>query len=70
MPPFSHTWLPFLYLYGFGGLFFSLGLYIIYKSKSINLKRKAHRKWLKILVFGFAYFMIIHAILIIAALYW
>jgi len=70
MPSFTHTWLPFIYLYVFGGLFFALGLYIVQKSKSLNSHKKEHRKWLKVLLFGYFYFMLIHTIMIIAALYW
>ena len=70
MPSFTHSWLPFIYLYVFGGLFFALGLFIIKKSKSLNTHKKAHRKWMKVLLFGYFYFMLIHTILIIAALYW
>jgi hypothetical protein len=69
MPPFSNTWLPFIYLYAFGGLFFATGLFIIYKSKALNPHRKSHRKWRRILIFGYFYFMLIHTILILAALY-
>ncbi|RJP72381.1 MAG: hypothetical protein C4539_03675 [Ignavibacteriales bacterium] len=70
MPSFSHSWLPFIYLYAFGGLFFFTGIYIIRKSHALNMKRKSHRYWFKVLIFGFIYFMIIHTLLIIAALYW
>jgi len=70
MPSFSHSWLPFLYLYGVGGVFFLSGLIIIHKSKSLDPQLKADRKWRRILIFGFFYFMLIHTILTIAALYW
>ncbi|MBM4172344.1 MAG: hypothetical protein FJ214_10785 [Ignavibacteria bacterium] len=70
MPSFSHSWLPFIYLYLFGGIFFFTGMYIIHKSKSLDLRLKKNRWWRKVLYFGFFYFMIIHAILIIAAIYW
>ena len=70
MPSFSHSWLPFIYLYGFGGLFFFAGMYIIHKTKGLDLRLKRNKWWRKVLYFGFFYFLIIHAILIIAALYW
>jgi hypothetical protein len=69
MPPFSNTWLPFIYLYGVGGLFFLTGMVIIRKAKAINFKRKRHRYWWRILIAGFIYFMVLHAFLILAALY-
>jgi hypothetical protein len=70
MPSFSHSWLPLIYLYAFGGFFFVSGLIIIQKAKAMNTHRKSHRKWRRILVFGFFYFLLIHTILIIAAIYW
>lgn len=70
MPPFSHTWLPFIYLYGVGGIFFVIGIIITKKSKAMDLSKKRHRFWFKILIFGFVYYMALHFILTIAALYW
>ena len=32
MPPFSHTWLPYIYLYGFGAIFFIIGIIITKRS--------------------------------------
>ncbi|KAA0239595.1 MAG: hypothetical protein HND39_16825 [Ignavibacteriota bacterium] len=69
MSLFTHSWLPLIYLYLFGGLFFAFGLYIIYKSGSLNRHKKLHRKWSRVLIFGYIYFLIIHTILILAALY-
>jgi len=70
MPPFSHTWLPFIYLYGVGGIFFVIGIIITKKSGAMNLNSKKHRFWFKILLFGFIYYMALHFFLTIAALYW
>lgn len=70
MPPFSHTWLPYIYLYGVGGIFFIIGIIITKKSKAMDLSKKRHRFWFRILIFGFVYYMALHFILIIAALYW
>ncbi|HMU43631.1 MAG: hypothetical protein IPJ03_06100 [Ignavibacteriales bacterium] len=69
MPSFEQTWLPFIYLYGVGGLFFFSGMILIKKSGAINLNLKRHRFWWKMLYFGFFYFMFIHAALTLAALY-
>ncbi|NWG28812.1 MAG: hypothetical protein HXY48_09800 [Ignavibacteriaceae bacterium] len=69
MFPFESTWLPYLYLYGVGGFFFLLGMIIIKKSGSLDKAKKSHRRWFKILLFGFFYFTLIHAFLITAALY-
>ena len=69
MISFFNSWLPFIYLYGVGGVFFFSGLYIIVKSGSLNLKKKHHLWWIRVLVAGFFFFLFIHAALIIAALY-
>ncbi len=70
MIPFSHSWLPFLYLYVGGGIFFIIGIIITIKAGSMDLKKKKHRYWFKVLIFGFFWFMIIHFILTYAALNW
>jgi hypothetical protein len=70
MPPFSHTWLPYIYLYGVGGIFFIIGLIITKKANSMDLSNKRHRYWFKMLIFGFVYYMALHFFLTIAALYW
>ncbi|MCK5331534.1 MAG: hypothetical protein KAK01_09000 [Candidatus Marinimicrobia bacterium] len=66
----QHTWLPYLYLYLVGGAFFLLGMIIIRKSGAINLKLKKHRFWNRVLIFGFFWFVVMHAILTHAALNW
>lgn len=70
MPTISHTWLPLLYLYGVGGLFFWIGMILIRKSKAIDLSKKRHRFWYKVLIFGFFYFVAFHVLTTIVALYW
>jgi hypothetical protein len=69
MPNFFNTWLPFFYLYGVGGAIFFTGMYIIIKSDSLNLNRKNHKWWVKVLFGGYFFFMSLHAFLIISALY-
>ncbi len=68
MPTFDNTWLPFIYLYLVGGIFFLSGMIIVKRTKAINFERKINRFWWKVSIFGFLYFMTIHALLIIAAL--
>ena len=70
MPSFFESWLPFFYLYGVGGFFFLVGMIIIKKSGAINLENKRHRYWYKVLIFGFFYFVVLHAFFTILALYW
>lgn len=69
MPSFFNSWLPYLYLYVVGGLFFFLGLFLIKKYGAIDLTKKQHRFWMKVMIFGYFYFAALHALLIIAALY-
>lgn len=69
MPPITHTWLPFLYLYVVGGMFFLIGMIIIRKSKAIDLNKKRHRFWYRVLIFGYFYFVAFHALATLAALY-
>ncbi|MBU0528374.1 hypothetical protein KKF86_01275 [bacterium] len=66
--PFSHAWLPYIYLYGVGGLLFAIGLIVTIKSGSLDLKRQHHKNWLLILIFGFIWFMVMHALWNLAAL--
>ena len=68
MLDFSRTWLPFLYLYGVGGIAFALGIYLITKTKALNIYRNDHLLWLAILFFGFFYYASIHRIFISLAL--
>jgi len=69
MIDFFNTWLPYIYLYGGGGIFFLAGMILIRKTKAIDMRLKRDRFWWKALIFGYFYFAIIHAFLIIAALY-
>ena len=70
MPGFSDSWLPFLYLYIGGGIFFLAGMIFIRKTKALDMRLKKDRFWWKVMIFGFFYYAALHAILIIAALYW
>ena len=66
--PFSHAWLPYIYLYGVGGLLFLSGVLITVKSGSLDMKRPSHRVWFQILFFGLIWFMVMHALWNLAAL--
>ncbi len=64
---FFNTWLPFIYLYGVGGLAFLIGMYLIIKTRSLNLKKDHHKKWLVVLIAGFIYYASIHGFFILVA---
>ena len=68
MSYFSHSWLPFIYLYSLGGLLFLSGIIITLKSGSFNLKNHVHKQWLWVLVFGFIWYMMMHGVLTLVAL--
>ncbi|MFL3007005.1 MAG: hypothetical protein ACJZ10_03280 [Candidatus Neomarinimicrobiota bacterium] len=65
---FYHTWFPFIYLYGAGGIAFLIGMFLIIKTRALNLDKIHHKKWLFVLVFGFLYYATIHGSFIIMAL--
>jgi hypothetical protein len=69
MPSFFDSWFTLIYLYGVGGIFFFFGMYIIKRSGAIDLTIKRHRFWYKVMIFGFFYFVLMHFLLTIAALY-
>ena len=65
---FQETWLPFIYLYGIGGIAFVIGTILIIKTNALNLSSQSHKNWLFILLFGFIYYAGIHATFILIAL--
>ena len=65
---FSHSWLPYMYQYGLGAVIFVVGVAVTWRSGSLDLRRKVHRRWLIILVVGFVWFLALHGALTLAAL--
>ena len=68
MEYFSHSWLPFMYQYGLGGLLFIAGIMITIRSGSLNPNKISHWRWFWALIFGLVWYMCIHASLTLAAL--
>ena len=64
----SNPWTSYLYLYGFGGYFFMLGLLLITKTGSCKFGRGQDSKWFAILCSGFLFLMTMHAVWIYLAL--
>ena len=62
---FERTWLPFLYLYGVGGIVFTLGMILILKTKALRLNFSRHKKWLWLLLYGFLFWLSLHATFIL-----
>lgn len=68
MLPFSHTWLPFIYLYTAGGLLLAAGIVITLKTGALRLDRKHHQRWLGLLIFGYFWYFAMHGLLNLVAL--
>lgn len=68
MDLFSHSWLPFIYLYGLGGILFVFGIIITLKAGSFDLSRYSHKKWMWVLMFGFVWYLAMHFLMTLAAL--
>ena len=64
---FNRIWAPYIYLYAVGGIAFLIGMYLIIKTRSLNLKKDHHKKWLFVLIAGFIYYASIHGFFIIVA---
>ena len=58
--PFERVWLPFIYLYGIGGLFFFIGLWLVVRSGALRSSGRGAKRWIQVLLFGFFWYMLIH----------
>lgn len=67
MLDFNRVWAPYLYLYIVGGIAFLIGMYLIIKTRSLNLEKNHHKKWLVVLIVGFIYYASIHGFFILVA---
>lgn len=67
--PIQQIILPYLYLYGIGGVLFFSGIYLSKKSVAYNPENKKNKYWWEITILVFFYFMLIHAVIILAVLY-
>ena len=65
----SNPWTPYLYLYGLGLVTFLIGLRVILKSRACQPGRGRDSAWLVVLLLGYAFFALLHAAWILAALY-
>ena len=65
---FAQTWLPFLYLYGVGGIAFVLGMVLILITEALRTTFDRHKKWVYILLYGFLFYAGIHALFIYLAI--
>jgi len=65
---FANTWLPFIYLYGVGGIAFVLGMLLILKTKALRVSFERDKKWLWVLIYGFLFYAGLHATFILLAI--
>jgi hypothetical protein len=64
---FDRVWLPYIYLYGVGGVFFVSGLVMILRSEAYNKKSPSDRRWMGLMFFGFVWYAGLHGLGILAA---
>lgn len=65
---FANTWLPFIYLYGVGGIAFVVGMLLILRTKALEVSSERHKKWLWVLIYGFLFYAGLHATFILLAI--
>lgn len=65
----ANPWTPYLYLYGLGLVTFLIGLRIILKTRACQPGRGRDSAWLVVLLLGYAFFALLHAAWILAALF-
>lgn len=66
---FERVWLPYIYLYGAGAILFVGGLVMVLRSEAFQRGRRADRRWLGILIFGFLLYAGLHLAGTLAALH-
>ena len=64
---FDRVWLPYLYLYGVGGVFFLGGLWMVLRSEGFSNERPSDRRWLVLMFVGFVWYAGLHGAGILAA---
>ena len=65
---FYQTWLPFIYLYGVGGIAFLFGTFLIYKTGALRANYETHKKCVWVLFYGYFFYAFIHALFIYLAI--
>ncbi len=59
---FTRVWLPYLYLYGVGGLFFFGSLALVVRSGACSRGRFDDRRWFRALFLGFLWIAGLHGL--------
>ena len=62
-------WCSYFYLYGFGLMVFLIGLWVILKSGACKPGRGRDSFWLGVLIGGFIFFAVLHAVWILLSVH-
>jgi len=62
-------WTSYFYKYGFGAIFFFIGVFLTLKSGACDLKRGHDRFWFRFLIIGFFWYLGMHGLWILASLH-
>ena len=65
----EHFLSSYFYIYGSGIPFFILGIYLLIRSKAINLKIAGEKKWFLFFIFGLTWSLLAHGMWILSAVY-
>lgn len=65
----AHFISSYLYIYGSGIPFFIVGLYLLIRSKALNLKAPGEKKWLWFFILGLTWAVTAHGLWIFTAVY-
>lgn len=65
----ENPWTSYFYLYGFGGMLFLVGIYLILRTRACQLGRGHDTFWFKVLIFGYCFYAFMHAAWTLLALY-
>ena len=63
----ANPWTSYLYQYGFGLVFFAIGIRLILRTGACRPGRGRDRFWLAVLLVGFVFFATAHALWIVLA---
>ena len=63
----AHFISSYLYIYGSGVPFFIVGLWLLIRSKALNLKLTGEKKWLLFFIFGLCWNILMHGFWVLMA---
>ncbi|NCC52462.1 MAG: hypothetical protein EOM20_14760 [Spartobacteria bacterium] len=65
----GNPWTSYFYQYGMGLIVFLIGLYVILRYRACQLGRGKDTFWFGVLIAGFIFFAVLHAVWILLALH-